>query len=82
VPTSGQAGIEITISGVKFQPYALYTIYWDTPTALIRQISADDIGHIPAFTHTVPLTATTGTYQIVAALDGVPVAQTPFNVVE
>lgn len=81
-PPSGPAGSEITISGAKFQAYTLYTIYWDTPEMLILQISADDIGKIPPFTYTVPITASVGIHQIVAASNGTPVAQTPFNVVE
>ncbi len=81
-PSSGQAGIEITISGIKFEPYAQYSVYWDTPDALIRQVNADDIGQIASFTHTVPLTMTIGVHQIMAGRDGATAAQTPFTVTE
>jgi hypothetical protein len=81
-PPSGQAGIEIAISGQDFTPYVEYAFYWDTLDTPIGLQYADDIGQIQAFAYTVPAAASPGTHQIVVILDGVVMAQAPFEVMQ
>jgi hypothetical protein len=82
-PPSGPAGIEITISGQDFQPYAEYVFYWVPPDAQIGEARlADDIGQIAPFTYTVPASAAVGEYEIVVRLDSTVSAQAPFQVTE
>ena len=81
-PTSGQAGIEITISGEHFESSVEYSIYWDPPTVLIGDRSATDFGQISPFTYTVPITAALGAHQITAEHEGAVVGETSFEVIE
>ena len=83
-PSSGPAGLEITISGQNFVKYAQYFFYWAPPDVQIGgEILADDAGRIRPFTHTVPVTMTVGDYAIIARFAGTTVAaQAPFKVTE
>jgi hypothetical protein len=81
-PASGPPGTEIAIRGEDFVPLAPYVFYWAPPDVQIREpVYADDLGRIPQFTYTVPLTITQGQYTILARFDGVElVAEEPFRV--
>lgn len=83
-PSAGPAGVEITITGQRFVPYALYVFYWmSSGEQIVGSVYADDIGRINPFTYTVPLTVPGGVYQIVARLEsGTSAAQVPFTVTE
>ncbi len=72
----------ITISGQNFVPYTPYLLYWAPPEEQIDgPVYADDIGQLTAITHTVPVSAAVGSYQIIARLqDGTTVAQAAFQV--
>jgi hypothetical protein len=85
IPDTGPAGIEITISGTDFAPYAEYHFYWDPPDVQIGDaVYADDIGQILPFTYTVPISATIGDYRVIARFEQTAtiVAEAPFQVVE
>jgi hypothetical protein len=81
-PSSGPPGTEISIRGQDFVPHAQYVLYWAPPDVQIAEpVYADNLGRIPRFTYTVPLTATQGQYAILARLDGVElVAEESFRV--
>ena len=81
-PSSGPPGIEIAIRGQDFVPYAQYIFCWAPPDVQIGEpVYADDLGRIPRFTYTVPLTATHGQYAILVRFEGVElVAEESFRV--
>ncbi|HUT18184.1 MAG TPA: hypothetical protein VM366_03415 [Anaerolineae bacterium] len=81
-PSSGPPGIEIAIRGQGFVPYAQFIFYWAPPDVQIGEPAyADDLGRIPRFTYTVPLTTTQGQYAILARFEGVElVADESFRV--
>jgi hypothetical protein len=81
-PSSGPPGIEVAIRGQDFVPYAQYIFYWAPPDVQIGEPAyADDVGRIPRFTYTVPLTTTHGQYAILARFEGVElVADESFRV--
>jgi hypothetical protein len=83
-PSSGPAGLEITISGQDFVEYAQYFFYWAPPDVQIGgEVLADDTGQILPFTYTVPITMTVGDYEIIARFERTTVAaQAPFKVTE
>jgi hypothetical protein len=81
-PTSGPAGTEISIRGQSFVPLAPYVFYWAPPDVQIGEpVYANDVGQIPRFTYTVPITTTQGQYAILVRFDGIElVAEAPFRV--
>jgi len=82
-PVSGPAGIEITLSGKYFTPYAQYVIYWDVPETPIETVLADDVGQILGVVYKVPPAALVGIHEVVAEQeDGTVVARSPFAVTE
>jgi hypothetical protein len=80
-PGSGQAGIQITISGAHLEQSVEFSIYWDPPTTLIGHVDSTELGQILPFTYTVPITVAVGTHQITAERDGSIAAETTFEVV-
>jgi hypothetical protein len=84
LPSSGPAGIEITISGSDFVPYGQYVFYWAPPDVQIGDaVYADDVGQILPFTYTVPVSMTVGGYDVIARFEGnQAVADAPFEVTE
>ena len=84
LPPSGPAGIEITISGSDFVPYAQYVLYWAPPDTQIGDpVYADDVGQILPVTYTVPVSVTVGNYDVIARFEGnQAVADVPFEVTE
>lgn len=81
-PSLGPPGTEISIRGQNFVPLAPYVFYWAPPDIQIGEpMFADDLGRIPRFTYTVPLTTTQGQYAILVRFDGDElVAEEPFRV--
>jgi uncharacterized protein YoxC len=63
-PTSGPAGIEVTISGTGFGPYQMYTLKFDgiiLETPLFADVSS---GALPELTVKIPESATVGKHNL------------------
>jgi hypothetical protein len=79
-PSSGPAGVVISITGRHFLPYLPYVLYWDVPELPIGQALADDIGQIGPVEYRVPALASVEMHQVVIEFGGTVIARAPFTV--